>query len=534
MRKLIAFLVPADERPLKPVAGFALTFVVLILGAIISIWNTTQVYDSLDWVAHTHETMTRLQRFLSALRDVEASFRGYVIVGEQRFLDPYKNDVAQVHVHLAALRKLTVDNGDQQRRIAALTPRVQTYLNLVREGIEVRRTGGLEAAREFILTDKPREVIEDVRSRAAEMWDEEDRLLALRNKKAQRSFWTALGASIVIVVLCLVTVSAAVYLVQQELGARRRAEMDLRLAQADLENRVRQRTAELSALNGVLQQEVGERTRAEATIRLEEQKVSVYARELERSNRELEQFAAVASHDLQEPLRKIQTFGDRLKTQFAGALSELGVDYLGRMLGAAGRMRSLIDDMLTYSRVARKPRVFAPVDLAEVAHEVIADLDGRLQLSGGRVELGPLPILEADKTQMRQLLQNMFANALKFRKPEEPPVVQVESRVDGSSAEAGPWWEIQVRDNGIGFDNQYRERIFNMFERLHGRNEYEGTGVGLAICRRIVERHGGTISAQSALGQGALFKIRLPARQQNQGDTGEQFAQADHNTNGGR
>ena len=534
MRKLIAFLMPANERPLKPVAGFALTFVVLILGAIISIWNITQVYDSLDWVAHTHEAMTSLQRFLSALRDVEASFRGFAIVGEQRFLDPYQNDVEQVHVHLEALRKLTVDNDTQQKRIAALTPRVQSYLDMVQKGIDLRRTGGLEAARNFILTDRPHNIIEDVRSRTTEMWDEEARLLELRNQKAERSFWTALGASIVIVVLCLVTVSAAVYLVQQELGARVRAEMDLRLAQADLENRVRQRTAELSALNGGLQQEVGERTRAEAAIRVQEQKVSVYARELERSNRELEQFATIASHDLQEPLRKIQNFGDRLRTQFAQALSEQGVDYLGRLLAAAARMRSLIDDMLTYSRVARKSRVFAPVDLAAVAHEVIADLDGRLQLSGGRVELGTLPTLEADKTQMRQLLQNMIANALKFRKPEEPPVVRIDSRVDGSSAQGGAWWEIQVRDNGIGFDNEYRERIFNMFERLHGRNEYEGTGMGLAICRRIVERHGGTISAQSALGQGALFQIRLPARQPNRGDTGEQFWQADHHTDGGR
>jgi light-regulated signal transduction histidine kinase (bacteriophytochrome) len=201
------------------------------------------------------------------------------------------------------------------------------------------------------------------------------------------------------------------------------------------------------------------------------------------------------------------------------------------MLSAADRMRALIDDLLTYSRVARKARNFVRVDLAKIATEVVADLDGRLHLAGGRVEIGPLPTLEADKTQMRQLLQNLIANALKFRKPEEPPVVQIDSRLDGAST-ASPSWEIQVRDNGIGFDNQYRDRIFNLFERLHGRGEYEGTGMGLAICRRVVERHGGSIAAEGELGRGAVFKICLPAHQPNTRDAHEEFTQANHDTHG--
>ena len=162
---------------------------------------------------------------------------------------------------------------------------------------------------------------------------------------------------------------------------------------------------------------------------------------------------------------------------------------------------------------------------------MVADLDGRLQLTGGRVEIGPLPTLEADKTQMRQLLQNVIANALKFRKLDEPPVVQLGSRLDVASS-AGPCWEIEVRDNGIGFDNQYRDRIFNLFERLNGRNEYEGTGMGLAICRRIVERHGGSIAAQGELGKGARFLIRLPAQQPDTREPYEEFAQANHDPHG--
>jgi two-component system, NtrC family, sensor kinase len=149
------------------------------------------------------------------------------------------------------------------------------------------------------------------------------------------------------------------------------------------------------------------------------------------------------------------------------------------------------------------------------------------------VEIGPLPTVDADKLQMRQLLQNLIANALKFRKPEEAPEVHIAGRLNGAPVAAESMWEIEVRDNGIGFENQYRDRIFNMFERLHGRNEYEGTGMGLAICRRIVERHNGTIVAKSAPGEGTTFQIRLPSHQPSTGENREELAQADHHTHGG-
>jgi light-regulated signal transduction histidine kinase (bacteriophytochrome) len=295
---------------------------------------------------------------------------------------------------------------------------------------------------------------------------------------------------------------------------------------------VEQRTIELTFVNKALHAEVGERARAECELKTQEERLRLYARELERSNRELEQFASVASHDLQEPLRKIQAFVDRLRSQFTHGLPEQAADYLARMLAAAGRMRALIDDLLTYSRIARKGRSFAPVDLGEVARDVVSDLDGRLQMSGGRIEIGPLPTVDADKVQMRQLLQNLIANALKFRKPEEAPEVHIAGRLNGAPGAAESMWEIEVRDNGIGFENQYRDRIFNMFERLHGRNEYEGTGIGQAICRRIVERHNGTIVAESAPGEGTTFQIHLPMHQPSTGENREELAQADHHTDG--
>ncbi len=286
--------------------------------------------------------------------------------------------------------------------------------------------------------------------------------------------------------------------------------IELRRSHEELESRVRARTADLASANAALQREVRERREAE-------ERAKEFAAELQRSNQELEQFASVASHDLQEPLRKIQAFGDRLQARCAEALDEQGNDYLQRMRSAAARMRTLIDDLLTFSRVTTRGQPFVEVDLAVEAEQVVSDLESRLQQTGGRVEIGPLPRLRADPTQMRQLLQNLLVNALKFHRPNEPPVVRLEGRLlpDGQP-DGASLWEIVVRDNGIGFEEKYLDRIFQLFQRLHGRGEYEGTGLGLAICRKIVERHGGTIAARSTPGQGATFFVTLPVHPANQ------------------
>jgi two-component system sensor kinase FixL len=243
-----------------------------------------------------------------------------------------------------------------------------------------------------------------------------------------------------------------------------------------------------------------------------------YAAELERSNRELEQFAYVASHDLQEPLRKIRTFGDRLQMKCDGLLDETARDCVERMQKAAARMQELIEGLLVFSRITSRARDFVPVDLAQVAREVLGDLEVQIERVSGRVEVGNLPKIQADPLRIRQLLQNLMANALKFRRPDEAPVVKIEGRYverrarHGRAPAAAEQCRITVEDNGIGFDEQYRERIFGLFQRLHPRDEYEGAGIGLALCRKIVECHGGTISAHSTPGQGSVFEVLLPVR----------------------
>jgi PAS domain S-box-containing protein len=262
--------------------------------------------------------------------------------------------------------------------------------------------------------------------------------------------------------------------------------------------------------------------------KLTEDRLAHKAAELARSNAELEQFAFVASHDLQEPLRKIQAFGDRLKTKCDAAKLQEGHDYLERMQNAAARMQKLINDLLAFSRVIRGAQPFASVSLDAIIKEVLVDLELRIEKSKAKLQIGPLPAIDADPMQMRQLLQNLLSNALKFQSPSAIPTVKIEAqtltrdqiREKGNLPTPPPaassddkFCVLTVQDNGIGFEEQYLEKIFVAFQRLHGRSDYEGTGVGLAVCRRITDRHQGIITAQSKPGEGSTFVVILPMRQ---------------------
>jgi PAS domain S-box-containing protein len=231
-----------------------------------------------------------------------------------------------------------------------------------------------------------------------------------------------------------------------------------------------------------------------------------YMQELERSNAELQDFASIASHDLQEPLRKVLSFGEHLKEHSGDKLDELGLDFLARMQNAARRMSVLIEALLQYSRVATKAQPPQPVDMLTVIFGVVADLEERIAKSHARIKFALLPKVMADPMQVRQLMQNLVANGLKFQRPGSQPHLEIEGRVtDGGRC------EIIVRDNGIGFEEKYLDRIFRPFQRLHGRSEYEGSGMGLAICRKVAARHGGTLTAHSRPGEGSTFVVTLPA-----------------------
>ncbi|WKN44368.1 PAS domain-containing sensor histidine kinase [Tunicatimonas pelagia] len=242
---------------------------------------------------------------------------------------------------------------------------------------------------------------------------------------------------------------------------------------------------------------------------------------LESTQESLEQFAYVASHDLQEPLRKIRAFGDRITTRYANQLDDTGQDYFARMQNAAQRMQVLIDDLLKYSRVGRIQNGFEPVDLNDLVSAVLNDMETAIGEAEAIIEVENLPTIEGEATQLRQLFQNLLSNAIKFKKEGTAPHIKITSgklseTLAGAYSKLNNPREIIVQDNGIGFEEKYLDRIFNIFQRLHGRNHYPGTGIGLAICRKIIDNHQGDIFATSEVGEGASFHMILPQQQNTQ------------------
>jgi light-regulated signal transduction histidine kinase (bacteriophytochrome) len=359
---------------------------------------------------------------------------------------------------------------------------------------------------------------DSIRDAFSEANAEEDRLLEQRTAQAaaaNQSLLVTLGAGTLLALV--VGLSAGLLLTRDITDASARLALAAeQIANGDLRQRVGlHRHDELGRAAEAFDRMAD---RLQASInRLEqsEQLLRDQKMELERSNRELQEFASVASHDLQEPLRKVRAFGDRLAAHEGPGLSPRGQDYLGRMQDAAGRMQTLISDLLALSRVTTQGQPFVRVDLHQIAEQVLGDLEVRVLQADGQVNLGPLPVIDADPTQMRQLLQNLIGNALKFHRPGVPPIVDVTAtiRTDESGDADEARVLLSVVDNGIGFDEKYLDRIFTTFQRLHGRSEYEGTGIGLAVCRRIVERHNGTVTAHSTPGEGSTFVVDLPMSQ---------------------
>lgn len=261
-------------------------------------------------------------------------------------------------------------------------------------------------------------------------------------------------------------------------------------------------------------EDITERKRAEEALRRArdelELRVQERTAELELRTKELEDFTFIAAHDLKEPLRKLQIFADIINTRYAGCIGEQGRDYARRMGKTAQRMGALLSSLQAYSRLTSKAEPFRMVNLKEIVEGVLSDIEVQINETKASVEIGDLPEIEADPAQLAILFQNLIGNALKYSQDGQPPRVRVACRLVGGRHSRAGEWEIRVEDNGIGFNEEYIDLIFRPFQRLHGRKEYTGVGMGLAICKKVVERHGGTITARSTPGEGSTFIVRLP------------------------
>ncbi len=306
---------------------------------------------------------------------------------------------------------------------------------------------------------------------------------------------------------CNAAFNAMLHTIQQrdidlnnEVGVRRKAEAELRQHRDQLERIVSERTQELERANEDLRCEVQEHERAERLLRRT-------LSDLETTNSELERFAQVAAHDLQEPLRKMLAFGDRLLSTVNDSLEPRAQDYLGRIVTSARQMQFLINDLLAFSRLARRKPIFRSVDMNAILAKVMKDLKQSLDAADAAVEIGDLPTVDAEQPQMQQMFRHLLGNAVKFRRTDVRLTIEV------SAVSAGDTVTIFVKDNGIGFEQKYESRIFEIFQRLHASHAYGGTGIGLAICRRIADVHGGSITVKSQQGRGSTFAVTLPREQ---------------------
>ena len=429
-----------------------------IITALITAGSLYNFAEARNAARKSTDINTQLADVYSSLRDAESGQRGYIITGNTSYLEPYYSGSKAAPRYVKSLRSELADTPQDKQETAELTELTQQKLNELSETVRLRSTQGFGAAAAVVDTNVGQTLMNHVHTLLTTMEQQVNAKTAARDRQANIFAIVAYGSLAVMIILT----AAFVYFIRL-----------------------------------VFQQ-----------VKDQGQKLELTVIELERSNRELQDFASVASHDLQEPLRKIQAFGDRLaSTTKLSADSNL---YLERMLDAAGRMRVLIDDLLTYSRVTTKAQPFKQVNLKRILSEVTSDLEVRIEETGTKITAGKLPAIEADPTQMRQIFQNLIANAIKFRAPDTKPHITIRSTIQ--TVNNVDTVSITVADNGIGFDEKYSDRIFTIFQRLHGRNEYEGTGVGLAVVRKIAERHGGTVIAKSEVGKGSQFIVTLPIK----------------------
>ncbi|TYK65089.1 sensor histidine kinase [Colwellia echini] len=431
---------------------------------------------------NTGDVIVELDDLHNLVLMAETGQRGYLLTEQSEYLAPYENALSRLHDQLEDTKELRSEVPGQTIRIASLIVQVEDKISELKTTVELALADNEKSALKLVMQGTGRNIYIKFKEKIEEIKDLEvnyrnSLFLILSEVEREAKITFAISA-----------ITSTLLLLGLAFFARLNAKNELKHRQ------------QLEHQNDVLVEKVAMRTK----------ELTIYSDELARSNRELEDFAFVASHDLQEPLRKIRAFGDRLKNNYASALDEKGADYINRMSNAAERMATLINDLLEFSRISTRGKPFINISSQEVIESLLEDLEISIKESKATIILGDLPKINADPSQMHHLFLNLISNAIKFRQPGVCPVINVQYNQERIAQEQ--WHCFTVQDNGIGFDQAFANKIFMPFQRLHARTEYKGTGIGLAICRRIVERHGGNISATSAIGEGALFRIEIPVK----------------------
>ena len=482
------------------VRSFSAMLLVLLALLGFALWNFHRLGQADGWKAHTYQVLLESQRLKEDLFLMDSGVRGFVLNGKPGDLALLEGGKRGFREHFQELQLLVNDDALQEQRLQETLRKKDDYLEVAASILRERLPS--DSLEEALLKSSHtliarRAALDNVRATLDDFEATEKDLLAGRIKEQERwqhlteaTLWAGSAFSIL---LTLFLSSVCVKAVRESSSAYAR----LRDTNARLEGALSQ----LQETKEGLEAEVNQRRAAE-------ERLSRAVGDLKRSNTELEQFAYVASHDLQEPLRAVAGCVQVLKRRYEGKLDERADQFIGHAVDGAMRMQNLIHDLLAYSRVGTKGKAFGEVSLDRVVDGALQNLSTALKESGAQIRRAPLPTLRGDAGQLEQVFQNLLSNAIKFR-GDTPPEIEI-GCTQTHDAVHGEGWTFSVSDRGPGIEPQYFERIFVMFQRLHTRTEYPGTGIGLAIVKKIIERHGGHISVESEVGQGTTFRFFLP------------------------
>ncbi len=463
---------------------FWLGLIPLLLAAT-SWYLFSQYADELASVANARDVLERVDHLLSDLTVAETGQRGYLLTGKDSYLQPFVRSEQSLETDLQQLQPRLLAEANDPHTISQLDHLVRDKIGELRATIKVRRTAGFQPALNLVDTDHGQQLMAGVRHIVSLLENHERALLQGRRQVLER-LRTQVLVLFVAGVLASFLLVALVYRANRQVAIEQAGkEAKLNQINAELEERVRDRTFQLEL----------------RTTELERR-----TQELQRSNADLESYAFVASHDLQEPLRMISAFGSLLNKQYSRKLDPQADEFLQFMVNSAQRMQSLIDDLLQYARIGSQAYNHEQLMLRDAVNAACAHLTKKIEEAQAEIEINDLPVVWGSKLLLSQVFEELIGNAIKFRTAEHLPKVLISA----VSSQNPSTWTIAVQDNGIGFDPQYREVIFRMFQTLNPKADYPGTGVGLAICKRIIEQHGGRFWAESSPGAGSIFYFTLP------------------------
>jgi signal transduction histidine kinase len=441
---------------------------IIILGAagMLSILEARRSIGESGWVFHTEEVLAKLDGLEACVKSAESAERAFVLLDREEFETVFQEKQKEFAPRLAFLDSLTQDNPLQQERLVQIRSILDRKNEWMSRQLVVRRSAGLDSSIALMRTLTGSMMMDSLSTKIEEMKGEENRLLVSRTTDSESTARLMLLVETIVVPASVVLLAAIFLFLRGEV--KRRTESERRV----------------STLNASLER---------------------HAVELEASNRELEAFSYSVSHDLRAPLRHIDGYVELLRSNKGSQIDEKGQNYLHVISSAARELGVLIDELLIFSRIGRTDLTTTKVDMRPLFEEVVAAHAPEMERRDVHVTIGDLPSITGDLSMMRLVATNLISNALKYTRPRSPAVIEVSHKVDERGADV-----FSVRDNGVGFDMLYVQKLFGVFQRLHGASEFEGTGIGLANVRRIVERHGGTVLAEGEVDKGAIFSFRIP------------------------